>query len=271
MVSFWEMGATAPPTEDSDWGGGIYFNGLMHLNVASSEGEHSLLCSLFPGKEGLGGAHPQSHPLWSGIDRNQEAPWRCPAGVVRGADVAGSPGPRFLRGCSCESGRLTRPLLARPVSSEGEFLCSTPTPTPRKPASPLAAGAPLFSPPPPPSLPRSHRVRPSLLRPGRADPAGALPGPSTWPPGPSLQAAERALRARASAAGVRLQAQRGTRGFGEAAARGSGSLRPAPAERTKSKTSSPQRPPRTSAVRPSEGPGWPRRGWLRGSWAEGPE
>lgn len=39
----------------------------------------------------------------------------------------------FRSWCSCESGRLTLPLPAQPIPSEGEFLCSPPSPPPPLP------------------------------------------------------------------------------------------------------------------------------------------
>lgn len=141
----------------------------------------------------------------------------------------------LLRGSGVDHSRL----LARPLSSEGEFLCSTPAET-RFSAGPVA---PLFSPPLlPPPLSHSVQIRPAA-GPRSPSPARAaqtqlgLPtGPSTSPPPcPSpgcllrqleLQPAQRAPRARTLAAGVHLGAQSEAAGVGETAGRGSGSLHP---------------------------------------------
>lgn len=157
------------------------------------------------------------------------------------------------------------PLLAQPVPSEGEFLCSTPPPPPRprKPAPPLAARR-LYSQhrhrsrypgPAVADLPRCARAAQTRRCAARPLDVAAWPEPGCGPGRPRLQPAERPLRERPLAAGARLRAQRETRGFGAAAARGSGSLHRL--EKTKSKTNTRQRRPHTSA--------WPLRGRLLGS------
>lgn len=146
-------------------------------------------------------------------------------------------------------------LLARPLSSEGEFLCSTPAET-RFSAGPVA---PLFSPPLlPPPLSHSVQICPAAgTRPPSPAPAaqtqlGLPTGPSTSlpPPCPSpgrllrqleLQPAQRAPRARTLAAGVHLRAQSEAAGVGETAGRGSGSLHRL--KKTKSKTNTQQMKP----------------------------
>ena len=71
-----------------------------------------------------------------------------------------------------------RSLLAGPLSSEGEFLCSDPA------ESCFSAGpvAPLSSPPPPPTLCHSMQIFSAALGPPRSSQVHRLTGPSTSPP-----------------------------------------------------------------------------------------
>lgn len=140
-------------------------------------------------------------------------------------------------GCSGESGRWTFPLLAQPVASEGEFLCSPPSSHPQPPGTPLlrwrldSRHHHALAPRVPPGQTLSCCARAAQTQPVRR------PSPSTWPPGPRQAAGPGPIggsaggegaaggRERAVAAGGRLQAPRETQGFGEAAvALGSGSL-----------------------------------------------
>lgn len=71
-----------------------------------------------------------------------------------------------------------RKLLAGPLSSEGEFLCSTPAETCFS-AGPVA---PLSSPPPPPPLSHSMQIFSAALGPPRSSQVHRPTGPSTSPP-----------------------------------------------------------------------------------------
>ena len=113
-------------------------------------------CLLFPFSRRSGiGQYTPIIPCKAGLRSRERPEGDNQAGALRGADFVEIPGTDVAKLVPLRvSGLTVRSLLAGPLSSEGEFLCSTPAETCFS-AGPVA---PLSSPPPPPPLSHSMQI-----------------------------------------------------------------------------------------------------------------